>query len=199
MSTDGQEHVPSAVGPMGRSMDTLHLAMKAVLEAQPWKFDARCSPIPWRQDLYDEVQGRPLVVGILLDDEVVRPHPPISRVMNETIKVLRDAGHEIVEWNAQYHAECVEVMVSSSLTGSSLQPLTIRPRISFILLMVARISEMPSSRAVSPSSRAYNSFWMMPNPSQCTTTGSSTSANGTCSRSTLTSGTRSARPGQAAR
>jgi amidase len=110
---------------MGRSLDTIHLAMKAVLEAEPWKFDARCSPIPWRQDAYDEVRDRPLVVGILLDDEVVRPHPPISRVLKETTKVLGDAGHEIVEWNAQYHAECIEVMVSSCLTGSSLQLLTI--------------------------------------------------------------------------
>ncbi|KAK2609297.1 hypothetical protein QQS21_002078 [Conoideocrella luteorostrata] len=110
VSTEGQEHVPSSVGPMARSMETLTVATKYVIDAQPWKMDPRCVPIPWRAELYDEMLDRPLTVGVLLDDGVVQPHPPISRVLKNAIELLRSAGHDIILWNATLHQECIEVM-----------------------------------------------------------------------------------------
>lgn len=113
VSTEGQEHVPSAVGPMARSLDAIQTAFKSLVELKPWDFDARCAAIPWREDVYQGALSRPLVIGVLLDDEVVRPHPPIVRVLRSAVEALRNAGHKIVDWNAQLHAECVDVMVSS--------------------------------------------------------------------------------------
>ncbi|KAH8895655.1 amidase [Thozetella sp. PMI_491] len=110
VSTDGQEHVPSSVGPLARSLDTVHLSMKSLIDLKPWELDARCTPIPWREDLFRSVLDRPLVFGVLLDDGVVRPHPPIMRVLQSVVEKLRAAGHHIVEWNAQLHPECIEVM-----------------------------------------------------------------------------------------
>ncbi|KAI1824260.1 amidase [Xylaria intraflava] len=110
VSTDGQEHVPSSVGPMARSLDAIYTAFKSIVELKPWTFDARCAALPWREDLYQESINRPLVVGVLFDDEIVRPHPPITRVLRSAVEALRAAGHHIVDWNAELHAECIQVM-----------------------------------------------------------------------------------------
>ncbi|KAI1325985.1 amidase [Xylariaceae sp. FL0255] len=110
VSTEGQEHVPSAVGPIARSLDSIYTTLKTVIDLKPWDFDARCVAVPWREDVFRETLKRPLVIGVLLDDGVVRPHPPISRVLRSAIEALRAAGHRIVDWNPDLHAECVEVM-----------------------------------------------------------------------------------------
>ncbi|KXJ89285.1 acetamidase [Microdochium bolleyi] len=110
VSTDGQKHVPSSIGPMARSLDTIQMAMKALIDAKPWQLDARCMPIPWRQDTYDAMLSRPLVIGVLMDDGVVRPHPPVTRVLEKAVEALRSIGHTIIEWDASLHAEAIQVM-----------------------------------------------------------------------------------------
>ncbi|KZZ96756.1 Amidase [Moelleriella libera RCEF 2490] len=110
VSTDGQEHVPSSIGPMARSLDDIHLAMKCVINAEPWKMDARCVPLPWRLEMFTDTLGRPLTIGVLVDDGVVEPHPPIRRVMAEAEEALRAAGHDVFPWNNELHRECIQVM-----------------------------------------------------------------------------------------
>jgi amidase len=111
VSTEGQEHVHSVVGPMTRTLSTLTTIAKAVVDAQPWRIDPRCHQLPWRQELYDEVQTRPLVVGLLVDDGVVKIHPPLKRALLELNTKLKAAGHEVIPWNVEGHAEVVDVLV----------------------------------------------------------------------------------------
>ena len=116
MSTDGQEHVPSVIGPLSRSIDSLIAVTKAVVDAAPWDQDPKCSPIPWRSDVYDEVQSRPLVVAVMRDDGVVRPHPPVLRVLDDVVAQLQNSGHEIVVWEpGTLHQECIDIMVFHQL------------------------------------------------------------------------------------
>ena len=115
VSTEGQEHVPSSVGPLGRSLSSIYEVTKLIAEAEPWKNDPRCHNMPWRQDLYEEIQSRPLIIGILFDDGVVQIHPPIRRVLTEIAAKLQVAGHSIVQWTADGHNECIEVMVWLSI------------------------------------------------------------------------------------
>ncbi|VUC32949.1 unnamed protein product [Clonostachys rosea] len=115
VSTDGQEHVPSSIGPMARSFSMIYAVTKAMISAEPWKLDARCAALPWREDAFQEVQSRPLTIGVLYDDEVIRPHPPVARVLRTVVEALKAAGHEILEWDATLHAECVAVMVLAVL------------------------------------------------------------------------------------
>ncbi|KIX98735.1 uncharacterized protein Z520_05196 [Fonsecaea multimorphosa CBS 102226] len=110
VSTEGQEHVPSSVGPMTRSLSSLCTVMKCVLESKPWTLDPKVVPIPWRQDVCDEVQSRPLTIGVLVDDGVVKVHPPIERLLGELVDKIRGAGHEIVKWDPTGHRECIEIM-----------------------------------------------------------------------------------------
>ncbi|KAF7563706.1 hypothetical protein G7046_g398 [Stylonectria norvegica] len=110
VSTEGQEHVPSTVGPLARSLSSIcHVTREMILD-QPWAQDCRCAPIPWRSDVYEDVLSRKLTIGVLVDDNVVRPHPAITRVVEAAAAALSADGHEIIQWNAELHAECVEVM-----------------------------------------------------------------------------------------
>lgn len=110
-TTEGQEHVPSVAGPMARSISSLIAIMKAVLSAEPWMLDPKVAPIPWRDDVYTSTLSRKLVIGVLRDDGVVRVHPPIRRVLDAVARKLEAAGHEIVEWAPNGHAEAIAVMV----------------------------------------------------------------------------------------
>ncbi|RGP79520.1 hypothetical protein FLONG3_2268 [Fusarium longipes] len=110
VSTDGQEHVPSSIGPLTRSISSIHDVTKAIILQEPWNQDCRCVPIPWRQNAHDQVLERKLTIGVIRDDGVVKPHPTIARVIEEAVEALKSDGHEVIEWKPDFHAECIEVM-----------------------------------------------------------------------------------------
>ena len=91
------------------------MIMRNVIESKPWMFDPKIVPLPWRQDMYKDIQSRPLTIGVLFDDGVVKVHPPIHRVLNELVKALEHEGHELVPWDNSGHKECIEIMVSRHL------------------------------------------------------------------------------------
>ena len=97
---------------MARSLSSLSAVTKAVIEAKLWEFDAQLPPMPWRDDVYQEFAGRSLVIGIMPDDGVVKVHPPIERVFNETVVKMQEEAYEIVQWDTSLNAHCVGIMVS---------------------------------------------------------------------------------------
>jgi amidase len=105
---------------MTRSLSSLKVIMQNVLDAKPWVFDPRVTPIPWREDIYQEVQLRPLTIGVLVDDGVVKVHPPIGRVLRDLETKLRAAGHDIIAWDPSHHRECIEIMVSQSINCNNM-------------------------------------------------------------------------------
>lgn len=68
--------------------------MERLLASEPWNLDPAAIPIPWRKDLASPPTERKLKLGVVYDDGVVKPQPPIARAMRETVQALRDAGHE---------------------------------------------------------------------------------------------------------
>jgi amidase len=112
VSTDGQQHIPSAIGPMARSLCSLTAVTKAVIETQMWTLDAQLPPMPWQEHTFEDFSHRRLVVGVMPDDGVVRVHPPIERVFRDTVTKLEGAGHEIVQWDTSLNAHCIAIMVS---------------------------------------------------------------------------------------
>ncbi|KAH8144862.1 uncharacterized protein LAJ45_11132 [Morchella importuna] len=107
VSTEGQEHIPSVIGPMARTISSLKMITKAVLDAEPWNLDPKVAPIPWREDVYQDTLQRKLVFGVLRDDGVIRVHPPIKRVLEHAVACLQAAGHEVVEWAPDGHLEAM--------------------------------------------------------------------------------------------
>jgi amidase len=96
---EGQETIPSVVGPMSHSPDALTLFTKTVAASQPWLFDPKCQPIPWRDDIFQSVTSdRKLKIGIMDWDGNILPQPPVRWAMEKLETKLKAAGHEIVPW-----------------------------------------------------------------------------------------------------
>ncbi|OJD28235.1 hypothetical protein ACJ73_00365 [Blastomyces percursus] len=110
VSTEGQEHVPSSIGPMTRDLSSIIYISQHLFNSQPWALDPRCTPLPWRNELFTEIQSRSLVIGLILDDGVVKVHPPIQRALHELSAKLQAASHEVVPWNTDDHQECINIM-----------------------------------------------------------------------------------------
>ena len=68
--------------------------MESLLASEPWNFDPTSIPIPWRKELAAPPVDRKLKLGVVYDDAVVKPQPPVARAMRETVEALRSAGHE---------------------------------------------------------------------------------------------------------
>ncbi|KAL6242382.1 hypothetical protein RBB50_010521 [Rhinocladiella similis] len=91
-------------GPMSNSLGSIELFMEAYLSLEPWNSDPSILPIPWRSELDEQVQNKErLRIGWIVDDGAVKPHPPIARAVREVVERLKQAGHEVVEWDARDH------------------------------------------------------------------------------------------------
>jgi len=93
---------------------------KETINAKPWLYDAQVHMLPWRQDQYEEMQSRPLVIGVISDDGVVKVHPPIERVLQEVREKIKAAGHEVVPWDVSGHDDCIHIMVWLNVNNPSL-------------------------------------------------------------------------------
>lgn len=56
--------------------------------------DPNVVPIPWR----DITLPEKLCFGILVDDGVVKPLPPVQRALADTRKALEAAGHTVIDY-----------------------------------------------------------------------------------------------------
>lgn len=92
---EGQEAVRNVVGHMAKSLAAIEMWTRAVLASQPWMAaDPDCLPIPYR-----EVQiPKKLCFGLLLDDGIVKPLPPVTRALHQAKAALEAAGHMLVEF-----------------------------------------------------------------------------------------------------
>lgn len=112
---EGSTIIKSVVGPMGHSPSDLCLLFKALLSAEPWKCDPEVIELPWREQKYNSVaqsSGQGLVFGVMFDDGVVMPHPPVKRALQETVTALRRQGHQIVDWKPNHAAASFDITVS---------------------------------------------------------------------------------------
>ncbi|KAI0382978.1 amidase [Hypomontagnella monticulosa] len=92
----GQEAVQSINGPLTRTLADLEFYSKTVVDAAPWHLDPRCLPIPWRPVSLP----KKLKIGVMWDDGMALPTPPVTRALRHAVSKLEAAGHEIVEWSS---------------------------------------------------------------------------------------------------
>ncbi|PHH61177.1 hypothetical protein CDD81_700 [Ophiocordyceps australis] len=97
----GQETVRSVNGPLARSLSDIELFSKCIIGQKPWLHDTRCLPIPWRPV---QVPQR-LRIAAMYHDGLVLPTPPVLRALQDTVKKLKAAGHDIIEWDPIYHQQ----------------------------------------------------------------------------------------------
>ncbi|QKD51970.2 amidase signature domain-containing protein [Fusarium oxysporum Fo47] len=110
VTLEGQQHIPSAIGPMARTLTSLKLVTKLAIEAEPWKMDPQLPPLPWREDLFQNFVTKRLVIGSMLDDGMVKVHPPVERVFRNVVAKLEAAGHEVIEWDSSLNSSIIDIM-----------------------------------------------------------------------------------------
>ena len=80
--------------------------LTSVLSTQPWLRDPYVIPLPWRQPLVDTILEQPssdgavspvrqLKLGIFWTDNVVTPHPPVTRGLKIVVDAVKKAGHKV--------------------------------------------------------------------------------------------------------
>lgn len=87
----GQISIKTSCGPITHSMQDLKLLANLILTHPTLPFEGSCPPGSWRQI---ETPTRKLKIGLLLNDGVVQPHPPITRGLKEAAEKLKAAGHD---------------------------------------------------------------------------------------------------------
>ncbi|GJN93350.1 hypothetical protein Rhopal_006403-T1 [Rhodotorula paludigena] len=95
----GFEGIESTIGPLARSVDSLDVVMRAVIDAEPSLFDPKVIERPW----ITATGSRTLHVAFSLDNGLAHSHPPIRRALRETVSALRAAGHTVTELEAIDH------------------------------------------------------------------------------------------------
>lgn len=88
-----QDVVRSVAGPMASSLASIEeYTEAATTKGKPWTFNAHVTPVPWRKEL--ATIDRPLRIGYIIDDGVVKVQPPAARAVREVVERLKAAGHE---------------------------------------------------------------------------------------------------------
>ncbi|KAF2868014.1 amidase signature domain-containing protein [Massariosphaeria phaeospora] len=103
----GAEHIVPVIGPLSTSLAGIALFTKTLIDAQPWRREPSLVPLPWNP--HPQLATLPsgtkvLKIGLLLDDGVVRPHPPVLRALRSVAEKLAEVeGVQVVEWTPYRH------------------------------------------------------------------------------------------------
>lgn len=108
----GQEGVLGTIGPMARSVRDLELFITTLLAARPWDIDQGCFKMPWRRNEVVFKGGKVPRVGVMWEDGVVRPQPPMRRAMKVVVEKLRANGLEVGDYPPFKSEEAWEITVS---------------------------------------------------------------------------------------
>ncbi|TGO24071.1 hypothetical protein BPAE_0113g00280 [Botrytis paeoniae] len=126
-SMEGQETLHSVCGPITHSVADMRLFLESVLAEEPWKFDAKVVPMPWRQSEADVIKSRisdgGLTIGYYDFDGKVLPHPPILRGIKKVVDTLKENGHQVFEWKPYKHGHAQDLLnkIYSSDAGQDIR------------------------------------------------------------------------------
>lgn len=76
-----------------------------ILDSQPWLTEPSLVEIPWKA--LKKIQT-PLKIGVIWNDGIVQPHPPITRCLQETVNALQAAGHTCIIQDTTLHRELID-------------------------------------------------------------------------------------------
>ncbi|KAI0380374.1 amidase [Hypomontagnella monticulosa] len=99
----GAESILGVTGPISTSLEGLNLFTKSIVDRKPWLKQPSLVTLDWR-DPTTYFPDRKLRVGVIYDDGVVRPHPPILRAVTELVGKLKQSPNiEVVDWKPWRH------------------------------------------------------------------------------------------------
>lgn len=95
-SLPGQNAISSTLGPMARDVDTIVMAMRALLCDKMFELDNNVPPMKFDEAVFNSKQ--PLRIGYYYDDGYMKPVPACQRAVKITKEALERAGHTLVEY-----------------------------------------------------------------------------------------------------
>lgn len=112
----GEEQIIPVIGPMSTSLEGIKLFMQTIIDQKPWIIDPSLISLPWKTAplLRATADGkRKLRVGVIQDDGVVRPHPPILRgIKSITESLSSHPDIEFVDFPPYKHDEAWRIIAS---------------------------------------------------------------------------------------
>ncbi|KAG9569953.1 amidase, partial [Aureobasidium melanogenum] len=101
----GMVGIEVVAGPMATSSRACSFFMKTIMSAQAWRYDSSCLHLRWQ----GQQSSRKPRIGLVLDDGVYTPFPPVRRAIREAAQKLRDAGVDVVELRLPHIANAVGI------------------------------------------------------------------------------------------
>jgi hypothetical protein len=65
-SMEGQETIHSVCGPLAHSVADMRLFVTSVLSQEPWSYDSKVIPMPWRRDEEEAIKAKISSSGLTL-------------------------------------------------------------------------------------------------------------------------------------
>ncbi|KAF3042086.1 hypothetical protein E8E12_000676 [Didymella heteroderae] len=106
----GADTVETVLGPLSTTLGGVKMFMKTIIDSEPWIEEPALVPMPWRA--YSVPKDRPLRLGVLWHDGIVRPHPPITRALKQVTAALKDHSFEIIDFPPYLHDEAWAILSS---------------------------------------------------------------------------------------
>jgi len=108
----GADPIAAVIGPLSTSLEGLEIFMKTVLDTKPWLYEPALIPLPWTSTFQGSSQ-QALKVAVLWHDNVVKPHPPITRALHAVVSRLRKVPNvSVVDWKSHLHDEAWAIVSS---------------------------------------------------------------------------------------
>jgi len=84
-----------------------------MLGAKPWLIEPSLIPMPWRRGPFDWLGANNKIrIGVMRDDGLVRPLPPMARAIDEVATALEKSGQfEMVDYQPYRHDLAVALAV----------------------------------------------------------------------------------------
>ncbi|KAK8081014.1 hypothetical protein PG997_008832 [Apiospora hydei] len=106
---EGCEAILGTIGPLSTSLEGIKLFMKTVIDGKPWLRSPDLVAMDWRDTA--GMFGEKLKVGVIWDDGVVKPHPPINRALHKVIgKLQKSQKFEVVDWIPKDHGRAWSII-----------------------------------------------------------------------------------------
>ncbi|KAH3672999.1 hypothetical protein WICMUC_003952 [Wickerhamomyces mucosus] len=103
----GLESLKGTNGPITRDLDSLKLYLRTIIDTKPWLTNINVVPVEWNNN--PKVDLKKLRVGVLSDDGINIPTPPIKRALKIVYESLKSVGVEIVEVKKQTRDDIIQL------------------------------------------------------------------------------------------
>uniref|UniRef100_A0AC34Q5B7 Amidase domain-containing protein n=1 Tax=Panagrolaimus sp. JU765 TaxID=591449 RepID=A0AC34Q5B7_9BILA len=95
-SIPGRPYIEAAEGPLGQTVESCVDILSTIIDSNTSEDDPYIAPVPWRKQLFESTKK--LRIGYFTTDGWFEPIPAVKRVVNETVDLLKQNGHTLIEF-----------------------------------------------------------------------------------------------------